>query len=171
MKLASDAIEHKSDIGGVRLGLQDADAVRDAFEAVVAAGRAAGATDVTALVQPMRPPGTELIVGVVRDPQWGPVLAVGLGGIWVEVLKDSTLHVLPVSHDRIKQGLLSLRAAKIFAGARGTEPADLDAVADVVTRIAQLAERLGDRLESLEVNPLSVRGSHVEALDALITWT
>ena len=171
VKLASDAIEHKSDIGGVRLGLQDADAVRDAFEAVVAAGRAAGATDVTALVQPMRPPGTELIVGVVRDPQWGPVLAVGLGGIWVEVLKDSTLHVLPVSHDRIKQGLLSLRAAKIFAGARGTEPADLDAVADVVTRIAQLAERLGDRLESLEVNPLSVRGSHVEALDALITWT
>ena len=117
VKLASDAIEHKSDIGGVRLGLQDADAVRDAFEAVVAAGRAAGATDVTALVQPMRPPGTELIVGVVRDPQWGPVLAVGLGGIWVEVLKDSTLHVLPVSHDRIKQGLLSLRAAKIFAGA------------------------------------------------------
>ena len=83
------------------------------------------------------------------------------------MLKDSTLHVLPVSHDRIKQGLLSLRAAKIFAGARGTEPADLDAVADVVTRIAQLAERLGDRLESLEVNPLSVRGSHVEALDAL----
>ena len=61
----------------------------------------------------------------MRDPQWGPVLAVGLGGIWVEVLKDSTLHVLPVSHDRIKQGLLSLRAAKIFAGARGTEPADI----------------------------------------------
>ena len=170
VKLGSDEIEHKSDIGGVKLGLKDADAVRAAFEAVVQAGRSAGAADVTALVQPMRPPGTELIVGLVRDPQWGLVLAVGLGGIWVEVLKDSTLHVLPVSRQQVKDGLLSLRAAKIFAGARGTERADLEAIADVVTRVAQLGVRLGDRLESLEIDPLSVRGDQVVALVALITW-
>lgn len=170
VKLAADEIEHKSDIGGVRLGLGSAEAVRQAYDDVVAAGRAAGAAAPAALVQPQRSGGVELIVGAVRDPKWGLVLAVGLGGVWVEVLKDSTPHLLPVSHDRIKAGLTSLRGAKLLDGARGAEPADLDAVASVVARIADVAQRLGDRLESLEVNPLLVRGSDIEALDALITW-
>ncbi|GAA4168594.1 acetate--CoA ligase family protein [Gryllotalpicola koreensis] len=170
VKLAADEIEHKSDIGGVRLGLSDADAVRQAFDDVVAAGRAAGAAAPAALVQPQRSDGVELIVGAVRDPKWGLVLAVGLGGVWVEVLKDSTLHLLPVDREQIKAGLTSLRGAKLLEGARGTQASDLDAVADVVARIADVAVRLGDRLESLEVNPLLVRGSEVEALDALITW-
>ena len=121
-------------------------------------------------MQPQRAGGIELIVGAVRDPKWGMVLAVGLGGVWVEVLKDTTLHVLPVSRDQVKDGLQSLRAAQLLAGARGTEAADLDAVVDAVMRIADVVQRLGDDLESLEVNPLVVRGSEVEALDALITW-
>jgi len=170
VKLAADEIEHKSDIGGVKLNLTDADAVRSAFEAVVTAGRSAGAAAPAALVQPQRSGGVELIVGVVRDPKWGPVLAVGLGGVWVEVLKDSTLHLLPVTREQVKRGLTSLRGAKLLAGARGTEAADLDAIADAVVAVADVAQRLGDRLESLEVNPLLVRGSEIEALDALITW-
>ncbi|HWD62787.1 MAG TPA: acetate--CoA ligase family protein [Humibacter sp.] len=170
VKLAADEIEHKSDIGGVKLNLGDADAVRRAFDAVIAAGRGAGAADPAALVQPQRSGGVELIVGAVRDPKWGMVLAVGLGGVWVEVLKDSTLHLLPVNREQVKEGLGSLRGAKLLSGARGTQAADLDAVADVVVRIANVVERLGDRLESLEVNPLLVRGSDIEALDALITW-
>jgi succinyl-CoA synthetase beta subunit len=169
VKLAAD-VAHKSDIGGVRLGLSSADEVGAAFQAVTAAGREAGAEVHGAVVQPMREAGVELLVGIVRDPVWGPVLAVGLGGVWVEILHDSALRVLPVTHDQVLDALRSLRGAQLFAGARGTEKVDLDAVADAVVAVAELADRLGDRLESLEINPLLVRGSQVEALDALITW-
>ena len=170
VKLAADGIEHKSDIGGVKIGLGRAAEVRAAYADVVAAGRAAGADVQGALVQPQRAGGIELLVGVVTDPAWGQVLAVGLGGVWVEILADTALSVLPVDRARVLQALRSLRGARLFDGPRGTAKADLDAVADAITAVADLAVRLGDRLEALEVNPLLVRGSQVEALDALITW-
>lgn len=170
VKLAADGIEHKSDIGGVKIGLTDAEQVRAAYADVTAAGRAAGAGVQGALVQPQRSGGIELLVGVVTDPAWGQVLAVGLGGIWVEILADTALEVLPVGRTRVLKALRGLRGARLFDGPRGTEKADLDAVADAITALADLAVRLGDRLDTLEVNPLLVRGSQVEALDALITW-
>jgi acetate---CoA ligase (ADP-forming) len=170
VKLAADGIEHKSDIGGVKVGLGNADEVRAAYAEVVAAGHGAGADVQGALVQPMRSGGIELLVGVVTDPAWGQVLAVGLGGVWVEILRDTALSVLPVDRAQILQSLRSLRGARLFDGPRGTEKADLDAVADAIAAVADLAQRLGDRLESLEINPLLVTGSQVEALDALITW-
>ena len=170
VKLAAEGLAHKSDLGGVRLGLADANAVRRAFDDVVAAGRNAGESVAGALVQPQRERGVELIVGVVTDPVWGHVLAVGLGGVWVEVLQDSVLRVLPVDHDEVRQAISSLRGVRLLSGERGTEKADLDAVVEVVVSIARLAQRLGPELESLEINPLLVQGSQVEALDALITW-
>ena len=170
VKLAADGIEHKSDIGGVKVGLQDAAEVEAAYAEVTAAGRAAGADVRGALVQPMRDGGIELLVGVVTDPAWGQVLAVGFGGVWVEILRDTALQVLPAGRDQVLQSLRGLRGARLFDGPRGTEKADLDAVADAIAAVAALAVRLGSRLEALEVNPLLVRGSQVEALDALITW-
>jgi acyl-CoA synthetase (NDP forming) len=170
VKLAADGIEHKSDIGGVKIGLGRAAEVRAAYADVVAAGRAAGADVQGALVQPQRAGGIELLVGVVTDPAWGQVLAVGLGGVWVEILADTALSVLPVDRAGVLRALRSLRGARLFDGPRGTAKADLDAVADAITAVADLAGRLGDRLEALEINPLLVRGSQVEALDALITW-
>jgi acyl-CoA synthetase (NDP forming) len=170
VKLAADDIEHKSDIGGVKLNIGSPDQVRQAFDEVVAAGRGAGGEVVGALVQPMRPPGLELLVGVITDPAWGHVLAVGFGGVWVEVLRDTALRVLPVDRDEVLAALRSLRGAKLFEGYRGAEPVNLDNVADAVAAVASLAERLGDELETLEINPLLVRGDSVEALDALITW-
>ena len=170
VKLAADGIEHKSDIGGVKIGLGRAAEVRAAYADVVAAGRAAGADVQGALVQPQRAGGIELLVGVVTDPAWGQVLAVGLGGVWVEILADTALSVLPVDRAGVLQALRSLRGARLFDGPRGTAKADLDAVADAITAVADLALRLGDRLEALEINPLLVRGSQVEALDTLITW-
>jgi succinyl-CoA synthetase beta subunit len=137
---------------------------------VVSAGQQAGAAVQGALVQPMRSGGIELLVGIVTDPAWGQVLAVGLGGIWVEILRDTALTVLPAGREQILQSLRALRGARLFDGARGSEKTDLDAVADAIASIAGLAQRLGDRLDTLEVNPLLVRGSQVEALDALITW-
>jgi acetate---CoA ligase (ADP-forming) len=158
-------LAHKSDTGGVRLNLGDEAAVRDGYRAVrVVAG------DGPVLVQPYRTGGVELIAGIVRDPAWGLMLAVGLGGIWVEVLQDAALLPLPVRAGEVEQALRELRGAAVLRGARGTPPADLPAVATVITKIAAVAAALGDRLESLEVNPLLVRGDQVEALDALITW-
>jgi hypothetical protein len=170
VKLAADGIGHKSDIGGVKAGLGTAAEVLAAYCDVVSAGREAGANVQGALVQPQRAGGVELLVGIVTDPAWGQVLAVGLGGVWVEILRDTALTVLPADRSQILQSLKSLRGARLFDGPRGTEKADLDAVADAIASVATLAQRLGDRLDALEINPLLVKGSTVEALDALITW-
>jgi len=118
----------------------------------------------------MRTGGVELLVGIVRDPAWGQVMAVGLGGIWVEILKDTSLRVLPVSREDIRMILDELQGKALLQGARGSKPADLDRLVEVVYRASMLARALGDRLESLEINPLRVDGSQIEALDALITW-
>jgi acyl-CoA synthetase (NDP forming) len=170
VKLAADGIEHKSDIGGVRVGLRNASEVRAAYGDVVSAGRGVGADVQGALIQPQRTGGIELLVGIVTDPAWGQVLAVGLGGVWVEILRDTALSVLPVDRVQVLASLRGLRGARLFDGPRGTEKADLDVVADTIVSVAALAQRLGDRLEALEINPLLVKGSQAEALDALITW-
>jgi acyl-CoA synthetase (NDP forming) len=172
VKVVSPQISHKSDIGGVRLDVPPDDgAVREAFRAVTAAGaRLDGAIVDGALVSPMRRGGVELLAGVVRDPDWGPMLAVALGGVFVEVLQDSALAPLPVSVERVGGLLRQLRGAPLLRGYRGAPAADLGALSAVIARIGDLAVALGDDLESLEVNPLWVAGSAVEALDAVVTW-
>lgn len=169
VKLAAD-VEHKSDIGGVKLNLASPEAVRSAYDEVTAAGRQAGATVAGAVVQPQRSGGVELLVGIVTDPVWGHVLALGMGGIWVEVLSDTALRVLPASREEIRTALGELRGAALLSGARGTIAADMDALVDTVHTVATLAGRLGDQLDSLEINPLVVDGERIEALDALIGW-
>jgi acyl-CoA synthetase (NDP forming) len=173
LKVVSAQILHKTDIGGVRLDVPaEQDAVREAFTAVTAA--AAGVTGATVdgvLVSPMRRGGAELLIGVVRDPQWGPVLAVALGGVFVEVLKDSALAPLPVSPAQARRLLDRLRGRAVLDGVRGAAPADLGALAAVIARAGDLARALGDDLESLEINPLRVDGPTIEALDAVVTWT
>jgi acyl-CoA synthetase (NDP forming) len=116
----------------------------------------------------MRTGGTELFVGVTVDPSFGPVLAVGLGGVFIEVLRDVSLRVLPVDPAEVVRMLGELRGAPVLAGARGTVPVDLQAVAEVVTRVAECARSLGPALQVLEINPLWVDGSDVEALDVLV---
>ncbi len=169
LKVVSPDILHKSDIGGVALNVDGEPAVRQAFTSVWEAGAAAGRVDGVTLA-PMRSGGIELLVGVVRDPQWGPILAVGLGGIFVEVLQDSVLAPLPVTPAEAATMLSMLRGRALLDGTRGLPPADLDALAATIARVAALAQALGDDLESLEINPLNVHGSRVEALDALVTW-
>ena len=172
LKIASADIAHKSDIGGVALNLEGDAAVAAAYARVTHAARthAPHAQIDGVLVAPMRERGIELIVGLAQDPQWGPVLAVGLGGVWVEVLKDVALRVLPVEPAGIRGMLEQLRGAKLLAGQRGIPAADLDAVSAVIEKIANAALRLGPALVAMDVNPLWVRGSQVEALDALFVW-
>lgn len=120
----------------------------------------------------MRTGGTELLVGVVRDSMWGLMLAVAIGGIFVEVLQDSALAPLPVTSAQVRRMLGTLRGRALLDGARGGAPADLSALSAVIARIGDLAVALGDDyLESLEVNPLWVDGATIEALDAAVTWT
>jgi acetate---CoA ligase (ADP-forming) len=172
LKVVSPHIMHKTEIGGVRLDVPpEAGAVCEAYRAVNAAAEAHGASVEGVLVSPMRRGGTELLVGVVRDPHWGLMLAVALGGVFVEVLQDSALAPLPVSPERVRRMLSGLRGAAVLQGARGAEAADLGALADVIARLGDLAVALDDGLESLEVNPLLVQGSVIEALDAVVTWT
>lgn len=182
LKIASPDITHKSDIGGVRLGVTGDAEVAAAYEAVTAAAASAARVPGSAetetesariegvLVSPMRTGGVELLAGVVRDPQWGPMLAVALGGVFVEVLGDSALSLLPVAPARVRELIEGLRGAPLLHGARGGTPADLDAVAAVIARLGDLALALGPGLESLEINPLRVNGPDVEALDAVVTW-
>lgn len=172
LKVASADIAHKSDIGGVRLNLQGDSAVHEAFEQITTAARHhhPHARLEGAIVAPMRPPGIELLVGMSCDPLWGPVLAVGLGGIWVEVLQDAALRPLPVDAPEARRMLASLRGARMLEGQRGMPAADLDVLAAVIARISDAISALGPELHELDINPLWVRGDQVEALDALFVW-
>jgi acyl-CoA synthetase (NDP forming) len=172
VKLVSPDVVHKSDVGGVVLGVDSPDAVRRAYRQVTAALEAVpGARSHGALVAPMRSGGVELIVGVARDDHWGPTLAVGLGGVLVHVLDDTALRTLPVDLADVREMLFELRGSAVLDGVRGSKPADRDALASAILGIARLAECLGDDLESLEVNPLRVEGLTIEALDASVIWT
>ncbi len=173
VKIVSADLEHKSDIGGVRLDVPpDEDAVRAAYRAVTeaAARTGTGVRVEGVLIGPMRRGGTELLVGVVRDPQWGPVLAVAIGGLFVEVLQDSALAPLPVTPGQAGRLLDRLRGRAVLDGVRGGAPADREALTAVIARIGDLALALGDDLASLEINPLLADGARIEALDAAVTW-
>jgi acetate---CoA ligase (ADP-forming) len=170
VKVVSPDLLHKSDVGGVALGLRSDDEVSEAFNQVSTAGaRVAGAHVDGVLVAPMRG-GLELIVVVVRDAHWGLTLAVGFGGVWVHVADDTSLRVLPVDSGDVRTMLGEIRGKALFDGVRGSAPADVDRLVQVILDFARLAERLGPQLMSMEVNPLRVDGATVEALDAAVVW-
>lgn len=172
MKVLSPDIAHKTEVGGVILDVEGADAAVRAFGDIMTSvqAKAPQAQVEGVIVAPMRTGGLELLVGVARDPQWGLVLALGLGGIWVEVLDDTALLLLPAEPADVIRRLRSLRAATLLEGHRGAPPVDLEALAAVVLRIGEAAAELGPDLSALEVNPLHVSGDRIEAIDALATW-
>jgi acyl-CoA synthetase (NDP forming) len=166
LKINSARITHKSDVGGVLLNLSGDSAVRAGYEQVVAASAAHGG-GAGVLVTSMREGGVEVLAGVTMDRGFGPVLAVGLGGVFVEVLRDTSLRVLPAGPADVRQMLGELRALPLLQGARGGVAADLDALAGVIAGLGELARSVPG-LQALEVNPLWVRGSQIEALDVLV---
>jgi acyl-CoA synthetase (NDP forming) len=169
LKICAADIAHKSDIGGVRLNLQSAAEVREAYHAVRAAGLRASRIGIEGvLVSPMRPRGIELFAGVTVDATFGPVLALGLGGIWIETLKDVSLAVFPVDPAAIEEMLRSLRARALLEGARGGPKVDLAVAAEAIWRCSQAALSLGAGLRVLEVNPFWCLDDRVEALDVLV---
>jgi acetate---CoA ligase (ADP-forming) len=171
LKAQAAALTHKTEAGGVILNLADEAALRAAWAAMQSnIKRAApGVTLDGVLVEKMSPKGLELMVGAKRDPEWGTVLLVGLGGIWVEALGDVTLLPVDADETRIVEALRSLRTAKLLAGFRGAPPADIEAVAQVVMAVGRLMRTVPE-LTEIDVNPLMVhaKGQGATALDALI---
>jgi acyl-CoA synthetase (NDP forming) len=171
LKAQAAALTHKTEAGGVILNLPSESAVRAAWDTLVGNVKRA-APDVTLdgiLVEKMSAKGIELMVGAKRDPDWGTVLVVGLGGIWVEALGD--VQALPANADaaQVVEALRKLRSAKLLAGLRGVPPADLEAVAQVVMAIGRLMQTVPE-LTEIDINPLMVHAKEhgVTALDALI---
>jgi acetate---CoA ligase (ADP-forming) len=175
IKVVSPDIVHKTDAGGVALNREGReDVIAAARQVLAAAQRQVPAPRVDGvLVSPMRPEGPEvhdLLVGVVRDPDWGPVLAVAMGGIWAEVLADVSRVALPCSRAAIESAVRALRGAPLLLGARGLPRVDLERVVDAIVAVADLAVNLGEDLVTIEVNPLRVTADGAEALDATVQW-
>ena len=172
LKILSPDIAHKTEIGGVLLNVTDEAAAASGFRRILASAQEAlpRARIDGVVISPMRMGGVELFVGTIRDPQWGPVLSVGLGGVWVEALADTALELLPVSKCDVKRALGRLRGVRLLQGFRGAPAVDLDALAETVVRIGDAVLALGPELQSFEINPLLVKGSDIEALDALVVW-
>ncbi len=165
-KIASPDILHKSDIGGVKVGIaNDADA-RDAFDLVTYRAQRfmpdAQVWGVT--VQQMVPPGKEVITGMSRDPQFGPLLAFGMGGIYVEVLKDITFRIAPITRHEANEMIGEIRGAPLLRGVRGEKPSDLEAVSEALLRISQLVAEFPEIVE-MDVNPLVVHPRGAIAID------
>lgn len=171
IKAQARALSHKSDAGAVMVNLRDEAELRAAWSKLHAnvAAAAPGTQLDGVLVEEMASPGLELVVGARRDPDWGPVVLVGLGGVWIEVLKDSRLMMADVSHARAVAEIRKLKAARLLESFRGQSPRDVSAVADVVVKLGALM-RANPRIEEVDVNPLVVydEGNGVIALDALI---
>ena len=169
LKIASPDILHKTDVGGVKVNLRNASDVRDAFELMVyrAQRYVPDATIWGCLVQEMAPPGgIEILVGMNRDPQFGPLVTFGLGGIYVETLKDVTFRLAPFSPDEALQMLEEIRARAILDGVRGQPPADKEAIVDILLRIGQLVQDFPEIAE-LDINPVIVypKGQGALAID------
>ena len=169
MKVASPDILHKSDIGGVRVNVRDADQVRDLFDLLVyrAQRHMPDATIWGVLVQEMVAKGKEVIIGVNRDPQFGPLLMFGMGGIYVEVLKDVTFRIAPVSRQEATQMIDEIRSYHLLRGVRGEKPSDLDAIVDAILRVSQLVTDFPEIVE-MDINPLMVHeaGSGAISVDS-----
>ena len=167
LKVWSPDISHKTEVGGVRLGLGSAVEVADATTEMLLRVKAARPRAVIAgvLIQRMAEPGKELLLGLVRDAQFGPMVMVGFGGIYVEVLKDTALRLAPLAPSDAEEMLGELRMAPLLHGVRGEAPVDIGALSEAICRVAQLGAALPDLVE-LEVNPLVVGPGGVIAVDA-----
>jgi len=172
MKIVSPDILHKSDAGGVKVNVKDDKSVREAFQTIMKNAREYKAdADIHGIaIQEMAPWGTEVIMGSINDPTFGPTVMFGLGGIFVEVLKDVTFRVAPVSCSQSKQMISEIRGAPILAGVRGEAPRDREKLAETVCQYSNMILDLGDEIKESDANPILVyeEGQGVKVVDARI---
>lgn len=173
LKVESPDLPHKTEAGVIALGIADAQALREAYDRVLAnAARVQPAPRVHGvLVQPMVPQGLEIVAGGRVDPHFGPLLLVGLGGVLVELLQDVQMAPAPFDAARARQLLDALRGRALLRGFRGSEPVDEAALADCIARLSEFLADHADRIAEFDVNPLICHGARLVAVDALIVKT
>ena len=169
LKIVSPDIIHKSDVGGVIIGLKNPDEVRSAYNQILqnvkkhdAKAKIAGV-----LVQEMAPPSTEVIVGAIKDPQFGPAIMFGLGGVFVEVLKDVTFRVAPITEEDACEMISEVKAYPLLKGYRNTPPADIDAIVKILLNTSRLVTDY-PAIKELDLNPVIVYEKGAKTVDARI---
>ena len=170
-KVVSGDILHKSDAGGVRVNLRTAADVRNAIREMAALPAIARARVDGWLIDEMVPPGQEVVVGGLRDPQFGPLVMVGLGGIFVEVLSDVAFRICPITRVDAEEMLEELKGGAVLKGARGREPASREAIVDVLLKMGGetgLLMQHADDIREADINPLIVSAMGAVAVDARI---
>jgi succinyl-CoA synthetase beta subunit len=169
VKVMSQDILHKSDVGGVRVHMQDATEVERAIREMLDRPEIARARLDGFLIEEMAPPGQELVIGGLRDPQFGPLVMVGLGGILVEVLKDVAFRICPIERIDALEMLDELKGRPLLDGVRGQTPVSREAIIDTLMRIggpAGLLTELGEDIAEADINPLIVSARGAVAVDA-----
>jgi acyl-CoA synthetase (NDP forming) len=169
LKIASPDIVHKSDVGGVKLHLQDGEAVRQAFRAIQQSvvAQAPGARVEGMSVQPMATPGVEVIVGMSKDATFGPVLMFGLGGVLVEVLKDVTFRIVPLSQRDAREMIHDIQGFPVLAGYRGAAPADLEALQHILLTLSAFVASTPE-VKEIDLNPIYAYAQGALAVDARV---
>jgi acyl-CoA synthetase (NDP forming) len=169
LKVVSQDILHKSDAGGVKVGLQDAAEVEQAIVVMASLPAILSARVDGYLLEEMAPAGQEIVVGAVRDPDFGPLVMVGLGGIFVEVLADVAFRICPITRLDAEEMLAELKGAAILRGARGRKPVAQDAIIDVLLKVGGedgLLMHHADDFSEVDINPLIVSATGAVAVDA-----
>jgi acyl-CoA synthetase (NDP forming) len=169
LKVVSSKIIHKSDIGGVKLGLNSDEEVTSAYDEIVRAAKSAApdaAIDGVS-VQTMASPGTEVIVGITTDPQFGPVLMFGLGGVFVEVLRDVAFRVVPLEPRDARQMVREIQGWPLLEGYRGQDPADVIAIEEILLNLSAFIEQHPE-ISELDLNPVIVYSKGAVAVDARV---
>ena len=170
LKAEADGLLHKSDIGGVRLNCNSESAVSEAFDAVVANARKAGFADAKALIQPMSGGIAEAYAGIIDDPLYGPAIVFGLGGIFIEILKDTAIEMAPLTRDDALAMIHRIKAAPMLLGARGRPAGDVEALAEFLVRLSHFAVTNAGQFRALDLNPIIVKraGEGVVAVDIAV---
>jgi len=169
LKIVSPDIIHKFDVGGVMLNLKSAEEVKNAYNQIVENVRKykPNARILGVNVQEMAPPSTEVIVGAIKDPQFGPTIMFGLGGIFVEVLKDVTFRIAPITEEDAKEMISEIKAYPILRGFRGAPPADIEAITKILVNTSKLVME-HQEIKELDLNPIMVYKSGAKTVDARI---
>jgi acetyl-CoA synthetase (ADP-forming) len=169
LKIVSPDIIHKSDVGGVIVNLKNAKEVGNAYKQILSNVKKhdANAKIVGMLVQEMAPASTEVIVGSIKDPQFGPALMFGLGGVFVEVLKDVTFRIAPVTEEEAHEMIEEVKAYPLLKGYRGSPPADINAIVKIILATSKLVME-HEEIKELDLNPIMVYEKGAKAVDARI---
>ena len=169
LKISSPDVVHKSDSGGVKLGLANATQVGKAYSEIISSIKQAypEAQIQGVSVQPMAPSGVEVIVGMSKDPQFGPVLMFGLGGILVEVLKDVSFRIVPVTERDAREMIKEIKGYPVLEGYRGQKPASIPALEKLIVKVSQFVEK-NPKIKELDLNPIFAYPDKAVAVDARI---